>query len=99
MLESLLAREPLWKKRSPMAGVDFLQSLWEKPIWKVICPYLDPMDSVCLRAASVECNVPGKYGPHGGPSFFLIQKEPASMPGSETVCPFLNADIRTLFFL
>ena len=24
----------LWRERSPMAGVGFLQSLWEKPIWE-----------------------------------------------------------------
>ena len=55
-----------------MAGVAFLHSLWEKPIWTGIWPHLDPMDSVCSRTASVECNVPGKYGPHGEPFFFLI---------------------------
>ena len=44
-----------------MAGVGFLQRLWEKPIWEGVWPCLDPMDSVCLRTASMECNVPGKY--------------------------------------
>ena len=53
---------------------------------------------VCLRTASVEWNVPGKHGPHGELFVFLIQAEPASMPGSETVSPFINADIRTPFF-
>ena len=52
------------------------QSLWEKPIWEVVWPHLDPMDSVCLRTASMEWNEPGKYGPHGDPFFFLIQNEP-----------------------
>ena len=80
-----------------MAGVGILQRLWEKPIWKGVWPYLDPMDTVCLRTASMEWNVPGKYGPHGELFFFLIQKEPASMPGRETVSPFLNADIHTPF--
>ena len=28
-------------------------------------PHLDPMDSVSLRTASMEWNVPGEYGPHG----------------------------------
>ena len=42
--------------------------------------------------------MPGKYGPHGELFFFLIQKEPATVPGSETFSPFLNADIRTPFF-
>ena len=37
--------------------------------------FLVPMDSVCLRTASMEWNVPGKYGPHGELFFFLNQKE------------------------
>ena len=43
-------------------------------------------------------NVPGKYGPHGELFFFLIQKELATVPGSETFSSFFNADIRTPFF-
>ena len=78
-----------------MAGVGFLQSLWETPIWEGIWPFLDPMDSVRLRTASLEWNVPGKYGPHGELFFFLIQKDPATMPDGETLSPFINADIRT----
>ena len=42
------------------------------------------MDSVCLRTASMEWNVPVKYGPQGELFFFLIRKEPATVPGSET---------------
>ena len=57
-----------------------------------------PWDGVCLRIASVEWNVPGKYGPHGELFFFLFQKEPATVLGSETFSPFFNADIRTLLF-
>ena len=45
-----------------------------------------------------EWNVPGKYGPHGELLSFLIQQEPESMPGSETLSTFLNADIRTSLF-
>ena len=88
----------LWWELSPMAGAGFLQSLWEKQIWEGVWLYLDPMDSVCLRTASVEWNVPGKYGPHGELFFFLIEKEPATMPGSETSSPFFTADIRAPFF-
>ena len=58
------------------------KSLWEKPIWEGVLPCLDPMESVCLRTASVEWNVPGKYGPRGELFFFLMQKEPATMPGT-----------------
>ena len=81
-----------------MEDVGFFQSLWEKPIWEGVWPYFDPMDSVCLRTASMEWNVPGKYGPHGELFFFLIQKEPAIAPNSETFSPFINADIRTPLF-
>ena len=63
-----------------MACTGFLYSLWEKPIWEGVCPYPD-LGPVCLRTASVEWNVPGKYGPHGELFFFLIHKEPATMPG------------------
>ena len=45
--------------------------------------------------ASVEWNVPGKCGPHGELIFFLIKKEPATMPAGETFTPFFTADIRT----
>ena len=55
--------------------------------------YLDPMDSVSLRTASMEWNVPVKYGPHGELFFFIFQKEPAAMPGSETFSLFFIADI------
>ena len=36
---------------------------------------------VCLRTASMEWNVPGKYGPQGELFYFLIQKEPATVLG------------------
>ena len=86
-------RSALWRERSPIALVGFLQSLWEKPIWDGVWPYLDPMDSVCLRTAPTEWNVPAKYGPHGELFFFLIQKELSTMPGCETFSPFFKADI------
>ena len=53
---------------------------------------------VCLRTASVEWNVPGKYGPHGELFFFFIQKELATMPGNGTLSPFLATEIRTQYF-
>ena len=87
------------RKRSAIAAVGFRRSLWENPIWEVVRPHLDPMDSVCLRTASMESNVRGKYGPDGGLFFFLlIQKELATVPGGETFSPFFSADIRTLRF-
>ena len=83
-----------------MAGVGFLQSLWEKPVWEGVWPYLNPLNSVCVcsSTASMEWNVPRKYGPHGELFFFLVQMEPATVPGSETFSPFFNADSRTPFF-
>ena len=79
----------------PMVCAGFLRRPWEKPIWEGAWPYLDPWDSVCLRTASVERNVPAKYGPHGELFFFLIDKELATMRG-QTFSPFFGADIRTL---
>ena len=61
-------------------------------------PHLDPMDSVCLCTASMGWNVRGKYGPQGELFFFLIQKEPAIVPDSETFSPFISSDIRTPLF-
>ena len=81
-----------------MAAEGFLLSLWEKPIWEGVSPYLNPLDGVWLRTASVEWNVAGTYGSHGELSFFLIQKEPAMGPVGETFSPFFNADIRTSLF-
>ena len=49
---------------SPMGAVGFFRCLWEKPIWEGMWPVLDPMNSMCLRTASMEWNVPGKYGAH-----------------------------------
>ena len=59
---------------------------------------LDPTDSVCLRTASTEWNVPGTYGPHGELFFFPIQREPAMVSGSETFSSIFNADISTSLF-
>ena len=73
-----------------MACAGFLQSLWEKPIWEGVWPNLDPWYSVCLRTASVEWNVPGKYGPRGELFFFLI-KELATTPGGETLQHLLRS--------
>ena len=39
-----------------------------------------------------------RYGMCSELFFFLMQKEPATMPDSETFSPFFDADIRTLLF-
>ena len=49
---------------------------WDTPMWEGVWPYLDPWDSVRLRTASTQWNVPRKYGPHGELFFFLLKKEP-----------------------
>ena len=58
-------------------------------MWEGVWPYADPWDSVCFRTASTEWNVPGQYGPHGELFFFMIQKELAIVPDSETFSPFI----------
>ena len=46
--------------------------LWEEVLW----PFWDAWDSVRLRTASTQWNVPQRYGPRGELFFFLVQKEP-----------------------
>ena len=66
-----------------MAADGFFRSLGEKPVWEGVWPCLDSMDTVCLRAASMEGNVPAKYVPHGELLFFLILEKPTIEPNSE----------------
>ena len=51
---------------------------------------------MCFRVKSRRRNAScaGQYGPHGELYFFLIQKEPAIAPNSETFSSFFDADIR-----
>ena len=72
-------------------STEILQKMWERPFWEGVWPYFDPWDSVRLCTASVEWNVPGKFGPHGELFFFLIKKEPATIPDSETFSSFITA--------
>ena len=83
-----------------MAGVDFLRSLWERTIWEGVWPHLNPMDRVRVYAQhprSGTCQ--GRTGRTASSFFFLIQKEPAMVSGSENVSPFFNGDIRTPLLL
>ena len=73
-----------------MADDGLRQSLGEKPIWEGVWPHLDAMDTVCLRTVPTEWNVPEKYGPHGAPLFFLIQKKPAIVPNIEVFNSFIG---------
>ena len=46
------------------------------PLWEeVLLALLDAWDSVCLRTISTQWNVPGRYGPYGELSFFLLKSE------------------------
>ena len=85
--------------RSPMADDGLLRSLGEKLIWEGVWPYLNAMDTVCLRTASMDWNVSEKCGPHDELFFFPIQMEPATEPVGETFSPFFLADIRNPFYL
>ena len=78
-----------------MAGAGFLQLLWKKPTWAFGLTWIHWIVCVCEQPP---WTVPRKHLPHGELFFFLIQKEPATMLGSETFSPFLEADIRTPFF-
>ena len=51
-------------------------------------------DGYCVFTHSIHGVEPGKYWPDGELFFFLIQKEPAIAPNSETFSPFINPGIR-----
>ena len=82
-----------------MAGVGFLQSLWEKPIWEGVWPCLDPMDSVCVFTHSirgVECASEVRAAWR---ALFLPDAERAGkMWVNESFSPFFAAAIRTPYF-
>ena len=80
----LLVREPCGGSNPQWPASASFKVCGRKPICEGVWLYLDPMDGVCLRTASVEWNVPGKFGPHGELFFFQIQKEPALAPVGET---------------
>ena len=56
-------------------GSGLVPQLWGKPLWEKVWPFLDALDSVRLRTASTQWNVPGKHGPIGELLFFLIMKK------------------------
>ena len=51
-------------------GSGLVPELWGKPLWEKVWPFLDGWDSVRVRTASTQWNIPGKYGPHGELLFF-----------------------------
>ena len=51
-------------------GSVLILPLREKVFWL----FLDAWDSVRLRTASTQWNVPGRYGPHGELFFFLVEE-------------------------
>ena len=54
--------------------------------------FLDPWDSVRLRTASTQWNVPKKYGPHGELFFFLVKKEPTVLSELVEFGPCVSAE-------
>ena len=85
-----LGLSALWRERSAWPVLASSKVCEKSRSGRAFGPNLDPMDSVCLRTASTEQNVPGKYGPRGELFFFLIRKEPATVPGSETFSSLLQ---------
>ena len=75
-------------------GSGLVLKLWGKPLWEKVWTLLDAWDSVRLRTASTQWNIPGKYGPHGEHLFFLIQKKPAFVPDSEAFNSFIGDGFR-----
>ena len=73
-------------------GSGILQKMWKRPVWEGVWPCLDPWDSVRLRTTSTHWNVPGKYGPHGEPCFFLIKKEQVVASDEVLPNPFVSAE-------
>ena len=73
-------------------GSGMVPELLGKPLWEKVWPYLDPWDSVRLRTASTQWNVPGKCGPHGGLFFFLIQKEQVVASNEVLPNPYVSAE-------
>ena len=80
-----------------MAGLGFIQSLWEKPIWEGVWLCLDWIVCVCAQRPRKGMRQ-GSMGRMASFFFFLFQKEPATEPIGETFSPFYNADIRTPLF-
>ena len=81
------------QQRSPvvqtqMAETTRLQQMVGKKVWL----YLDPWDSVRLRAASTHRNVPQKYGPHGELFFFLLKNEPMVLSELVEFGPCVSAE-------
>ena len=57
-------------------GSGMVPKVWDKTAVEGVWPYLDLWDNVRLRTASVEWNVPGKYGPPGELFFSFLNREP-----------------------
>ena len=106
ILERNKTRLELWEEhlKDPIVALDKALKCVESSCWEGFWARessggsdLQWLALAFLRTASMEWNVPGKYGQYGELFFFLIQKEPALAVG-ETFSPFFNADIRTSLF-
>ena len=69
MLRLTFGSRFVWNLSISMAcgreGSVMVRKMWERLLWEGVWPYVDPWDSVRLRTASTQWNVPRKYGPHG----------------------------------
>ena len=79
---------------SGRVGSGLVPEMRGKPLWEKVWPFLDAWDTVRLRTASTQWNIPGKHGPYGELLFSLIQKKPAFVPDSEASNSFIGDGFR-----
>ena len=77
-------------------GSGILQKMWERPFWEGVWPHLDPWDSVRLRTASTQWNVPGK-GRTASFFFFIKKKEQVVASNEVLPTPFASAETLSTF--
>ena len=88
----------MWKQDSNdqrSGGVRSDATVVEEVLW----PFLDAWDSVRLRTTSTQWNFPGRYGPYGELSFFLLEKEPMVLRELSRLGPSIRPHGKLLFFL
>ena len=74
---------------------DLLLRLWEEVLW----PFLDAWDSVRLRTAATQWNVPRRCGLYGELFFFLLEKEPMVLRELSRLGPSIRPHGELLFLL
>ena len=74
---------------------DLMLPFWEEVLW----PFLGAWDSVRLRTAATQWNVPRRYGPCGELFFFLLKKEPMVLRELVRFGPSIRPHGELLFLL